>query len=120
MALYALRTAYTPMGWAALLKDPRNRLEAVRPVVERLGGSIVQGWFTFGQSDLLLICELPDNVSAAALSMAIAAGGAVSNVETTVLMNFDDGLAAMTKAKAAEYAPPPSEVPYFGVYRGHG
>ena len=115
---YALQIAYTPLGWAALLKDPRDRLEAVRPVLHRLGGSIVRGWFAFGKYDMLLICEMPDNVSAAALSMAISAGGAVKAVKTTALMTFEDGIEALKRAKAAEYTPPPSEVPYFGVYRG--
>jgi uncharacterized protein with GYD domain len=103
------------VGWAALLNDPQNRLEAVQPVVQRLGGSIVQGWFTFGQYDVLLICEMPHTISAAALSMAISAGGAVKAAETTALMSFEDDLAALTKAKAAEYTPPPSELPYFGL-----
>ena len=44
MAYYCLQTAYAPLGWAALLKDPQHRLEAVRPVIERLGGTIVNGW----------------------------------------------------------------------------
>jgi uncharacterized protein with GYD domain len=118
MAFYALQTAYTPLGWAALLKDPQNRLEAVKPVVQRLGGSIVSGWLMFGEYDLLVICQIPDNVSAAALSMAISAGGAVKAVKTTPLLTFEDGIEALTKAKAAEYTPPPSEIPYFGVYRG--
>jgi uncharacterized protein with GYD domain len=118
MAFYALQTAYTPLGWAALLKDPHNRLEAVRPVVERLGGTIVSGWLMFGEYDLLVICEIPDNASAAALSMAISAGGATKAVKTTPLLTFEDGVQALAKAKAAEYAPPRSEVPYFGVYRG--
>jgi uncharacterized protein with GYD domain len=117
MAFYALQTAYTPLGWAALLKDPQDRLEAVRPVVQRLGGSIVNGWLTFGEYDLLVICEMPDNVSATALSVAISAGGAVKAVKTTPLMTFEEGLEAMRKAKAAEYTPPRSEIPYFGVYR---
>ena len=118
MALYALQTAYAPIGWAALLKDPQNRMEAVKPVVQRLGGSVVDGWLTFGDYDVLVICQLPDNVSATALSMAISAGGAVKSVKTTPLVTFDEGLEALKKAKDAGYAPPPSEVPYFGVYRG--
>ena len=118
MALYALQTAYAPVGWAALLKDPQNRMEAVKPVVQRLGGSIVDGWLTFGDYDVLVICQLPDNVSATALSMAISAGGAVKSVKTTPLMTFDEGLEALKKAKDAGYTPPPSEGPYFGVYRG--
>lgn len=118
MAHYALQAAYTPLGWAALLTSPQHRLEAITPVIERLGGTVVNGWLMFGAYDLLVICELPDNVSAAALSMAISAGGAVKAVKIVPLMSFEDGLAAMTKAKAAEYVPPRSEVPYFGVYRG--
>ena len=62
MAYYAMQTAYTPLGWAALLKDPQHRLEAVRPVIERLGGTIVNGWFAFGEYDLLVICDMPDNI----------------------------------------------------------
>jgi uncharacterized protein with GYD domain len=99
------------------VKDPQDRLKAVKPVVERLGGSIVQGWFMFGEYDLLLICEMPDDVSAAALSIAISAGGAVKAIKTTPLMTFDEGLEALRKAKEAEYAPPHSEIPCFGVFR---
>ena len=118
MAPYSLQAAYTPFGWAALLKNPQHRLEAITPVVERLGGTVINGWLMFGEYDLLVICELPDNVSAAALSMAISAGGAIKAVKVAPLMTFGDGLEAMGKAKAAGYAPPRSEVPYFGVYRG--
>ena len=101
MALYALQTAYAPVGWAALLKDPQNRMEAVKPVVQRLGGSVVDGWLTFGDYDVLVICQLPDNVSATALSMAISADGAVKSVKTTPLVTFDEGLEALNKAKDA-------------------
>ena len=93
-------------------------MEAVKPVVQRLGGSVVDGWLTFGDYDVLVICRLPDNVSATALSIAISAGGAVKSVKTTPLVTFDEGLEALKKAKEAGYAPPPSEVPYFGVYHG--
>lgn len=117
MPFYALQTTYTPLGWAALLSAPENRLEAVRPVVERLGGSIVNGWFSLGDYDLLVICEMPDHVSAAALSMAVSAGGAVKAAKTTVLVSFDEGLEAMQKAKSAGYSAPPTEIPYFGVFR---
>lgn len=115
MAYYLLQTAYTPQGWAAMLKHPHDRLEAIRPAVKRLGGRIVDGWLAFGEYDALLICELPDNTSAAALSMAVSAGGAVRAARTTPLLSFEEGVAALRKATEAEYAPPPSEVPYFGA-----
>ena len=118
MALYAQQIAYTPLAWAALLKAPQNRLAAVQQVVEGLGGRLVHGWFTFGDYDVLVICELPDHVSAAALAMAVSAGGAMKAVKTTPLLTFEEGVAAMHKAREAEYQPPRSEIPYFGVYRG--
>jgi len=117
MPFYALQTSYTALGWAALLNAPENRLEAVKPVVERLGGSIVNGWFSFGEYDLLVICQMPDSVSAAALSMAVSAGGAVKSAKTTPLMTFDEGLEALRRAKSVEYSAPPTEIPYFGTYR---
>ena len=117
MACYALQMSYTQVGWAALVASPDNRLEAVRPVVERLGGTIVEGWFSFGEHDLLVICRMPDNVSAAALSMAVSAGGAIKTAKTTPLLTFDEGLQALRSARSAEYTPPPTEIPYFGTFR---
>src|SRR3954453_9227004 len=117
MAHYSLQAAYTPLGWVALLKSPQHRLEGVTPVVERLGGIVVNGWLTFGEYDLLVICELPDNISAAALSMAISAGGAVKAVKIVPLMTFEDGLEARGRARGAGSAPPRGEAPCLGVVR---
>ena len=85
MSFYALQASYTPVAWTALVNAPANRLEAVRPAVERLGGRIVNGWFSFGEYDVLIVCEMPDAVSAAALSMAISSSGGVKAVKTTPL-----------------------------------
>src|SRR5258705_11070002 len=99
MALYALQTAYAPVGWAALLKDPQNRMEAVKPVVQRLGGSVGDGRLTFGDYDGVGICQLPDNVSPTGLALAISAGGAGKGGKTTPLGTFDEGLEGLKKAK---------------------
>lgn len=56
------------------MANPQNRIEAVRPVVEKLGGKIESAWFSFGDYDIVVISEMPDNVSAAAIAMAFAAG----------------------------------------------
>jgi len=113
----------------SILEDHAREICAVvvEPLVQAAGGMITApaGYLRRVRElcdahDVLLICELPDNISAAALSMAVSAGGAVKVVETQALITFEDGVSALKKAKAAEYAPPPSEFPYFGVYRGHG
>src|SRR2546422_4201497 len=83
MPYYMLQAAYTPEAWKAMVKSPQNRMEAIRPVVEKLGGQIEGGWLAFGEYDVLVICQLPNNVSAAAFSMAGAAGGGGETPQTT-------------------------------------
>lgn len=106
MALYLWQGAYTAEAWSTLVHKPQNRIEAVRPVIENLGGRIRGAYFSFGKYDVVLILEMPDNITQAALSIAIAAGGAVKASETTVLMTTDDGLAALKKASESGYRPP--------------
>jgi len=106
MPLYLLQVAYTAEGWATMLKSPQNRLDAVRPAVEKLGGKIDTGWFCFGDYDLVSILQMPDNVSAAAFSLAASAGGAVKAIKTTPLLSLDEGVEAMKKAATTGYKPP--------------
>lgn len=106
MPYYMLQAAYTPSAWATMVKNPQNRLDAVRPAVEKLGGKIEGGWLAFGEYDVVLICQMPNNISAAALSMAGAAGGAIKDLQTTPLMTIDEALEAMKKASGVGYSPP--------------
>jgi len=106
MPLYLYQGAYGAEGWSALVEKPQNRIQAVRPAVESLGGKIHNAFFSFGEYDVALIVELPDNVSMAALSMAIAAGGAIKSAKTTVLLSPEDALAAMKKASTSGYKAP--------------
>jgi uncharacterized protein with GYD domain len=106
MSLFLSQVAYSENGWQALVSNPQNRLEALRPVLDKLGGRIVNAYFAFGDSDLVMICEFPDNVSAAALAMAAAAGGAVRSIKTTPLLEASEGLEALRKAAASGYRAP--------------
>ena len=105
---YMVQVSYTPAAWAAQLKNPQNRIEAIRPMVERNGAKITSAWYAFGDADLIFIVEGGDNVTAAATVITAAAGGAVSSVKTTVLMRVEDGLAAIKQAGeiAGTYKPP--------------
>src|SRR5438445_1432767 len=106
MASYLIQVAYTAEAWASLLAQPQNRIDAVRPVVEKLGGKIVQGWFAFGDYDIVSIVEMPSNVEAAAFSLAAAAGGAIRNIKTTPLLSTAEGIEAMKKAAKSGYKAP--------------
>ena len=105
MPNYLCQVAYTSEGWAALVKSPQNRLEAVRPAVEKLGGKVVGGWYAFGEYDVVLVLEMPDNASAAALAIAFASGGTLKAVRTTPLLSTGEALEAMKKAGKSGYKP---------------
>ncbi len=106
MPYYLLQAAYTPEAWANLVKNPQDRVEAIRPVVESLGGKVIAGFLSFGKYDTIALAEMPDDVSAAAFSMAAAAGGAVKTVKTTPLLTNQEGVEAMRKAASIGYQPP--------------
>ncbi len=106
MAYYLLQATYTPEAWATMVKNPQNRIEAARAAVERLGGTIQGAWLAFGEYDVVAIFQVPDNVSAAAISIAYSAGGSVKAIKTTPLMTWEEGVEAMMKAGGMGYRPP--------------
>jgi len=106
MAYYLLQGSYSSDSWKSLVNNPTDRITAVKPIVEKLGGKLEHAWFAFGEYDLVTILEMPDNVSAAAFSLAIAAGGGFKTHKTTPLLEISDGIAAMKKAGASGYKPP--------------
>ena len=106
MPYYLFQASYTSEAVAALCKKPRNRESAIRAAVENLGGKLEGAWMAFGDYDVVTIVNMPNNVSAAALSMAVAAGGALKSAKTTPLLKFSEGVAALKKAGRSGYRPP--------------
>lgn len=106
MLYFLVQVSYTSKAWNALVREPQNRLDVMRPIIENLGGKIESAYLAFGDYDVLGILQMPDNTSAAALSMAMMAGGGVKKVKTVPLMPWNEGVEAMRKAKKAAYKPP--------------
>ncbi|MBV9182821.1 MAG: GYD domain-containing protein [Acidobacteria bacterium] len=105
MPHYLHQVAYSREGWEALVKQPQDRVEAVRPAIERLGGKIKSAWFAFGEYDIVVISEMPDNITAAAIAMAFAGGGACKAVRTTPLLSPEEAVDAMRRAGQTGYQP---------------
>ncbi|MEY9587203.1 uncharacterized protein with GYD domain [Sinorhizobium fredii] len=112
MAIYLTRFSYTPETWARMIENPEDRREAARTYIESVGGKLHGFWYAFGEHDGWNLWEAPDNVSMAAVALAIGAGGALSSIETTVLLSVEDTMEALKKAKSIRYRPP-------GRRRGH-
>lgn len=106
MPTYMVQAAYTNTAWSKLVQRPENRMEALKPVIEQLGGRLLEWYYTFGEYDVVVLFEAPSNVGAAAASMAIAGGGAVKEIKTTALMSPEEGFDAMLLAQGAGYRPP--------------
>lgn len=103
MAKYMLRANYTRQGLAGLLKEGgTERRQALTRTVEGVGGSVETMYYAFGDCDLYLIVDLPDETSAAALSLAVGATGAL-DLNITVLLTpetVDDAVARSVPYRA--------------------
>jgi uncharacterized protein with GYD domain len=108
MPFYLTRFSYTPETWARLIKKPEDRRIAARTYIESVGGKLHGFWYAFGDHDGYSLWEAPDNVSMAAVALAIGAGGALSSFQTTVLLTVEETLAALEKAQPIKYKRPGS------------
>ncbi len=106
MALYLTRFSYTPETWARLAKNPEDRREAARKYIESVGGKLHGFWYAFGEYDGYNLWEAPDNVSMAAVAIALGSGGALSKVETTALMTVEETLDALKRVQSVGYRSP--------------
>src|SRR2546428_13693336 len=83
MPLYLSKFSYTPETWARLIANPEDRRKAAQSYVESIGGKLHGFWYAFGTYDGYTLWEAPDNVSMAAVTLAISAGGAAWSVGNT-------------------------------------
>jgi uncharacterized protein with GYD domain len=105
MPRFLHQVSFTSEAMSRLIGNPQDRFEAVRGPIEKLGGKIEHGYFAFGEHDAILITDMPDNISAAAIALAFAGGGALRNCTTTLLLTTAEALDAMRKAATCGYKP---------------
>jgi uncharacterized protein with GYD domain len=106
MAKYLFEVNYTLDGIKAVkAKGASARLAAAKATVESIGGSVEAYYFAFGGTDVYAIVELPDNVSAASLSLTMAAAGGLT-ARTVVLLTPEE--IDQAASKDVEYSPPGS------------
>ncbi len=106
MPLYLTRFSYTPETWRRLTQNPEDRREAARAYIRAAGGHLHGFWYAFGEYDGYTLWEAPDNVAMSAVALAIGSGGALSKIETTVLVTVEETLEALRRARDIGYRPP--------------
>ena len=103
MPIYISRGKFTTDAVKGMLSKPENREEHVANLFKSVGGKLLGWYLTFGRHDWLVIGEFPDEKTAASAILAAAAGGSLSESETTVAMTAKDAAATFEAAgKAAK------------------
>jgi uncharacterized protein with GYD domain len=104
VAKYLFQASYTDEGLKGLLNEGgSSRRETVSKTIKGLGGTLESFYYAFGKDDVVGFADLPDNVTAAAFALAVAAGGGAT-VRTTVLMTPEE--VDQTVKKVVDYRPP--------------
>jgi uncharacterized protein with GYD domain len=106
MPTYMTQVGYTSEAWAALTRNPEDRSAAIRGLAEAMGGRLISFYNSFGEYDVLVIYEAPDESTAAAIVLAAISAGHLSKAKTTVLLSAEEGLEAMRKAGEQTYPAP--------------
>src|ERR1051326_3718203 len=97
MPLYMYQASYTAKSMAEQLKKPQDPVEVIRPALEELGATIVVAGLPFGEYDVVVVYEAPDDMTAASVAMAVAGAGEVRSGKTTRLLSGQEWLESLRK-----------------------
>jgi uncharacterized protein with GYD domain len=89
-----------------MTQNPEDRSEVFSRLTETMGGRVLSWYYLFGEYDVLVIYEAPDETTAAAIVVAAISPGHLSRVKTTVVLSAKDGVEVMRKAGEATYRAP--------------
>jgi uncharacterized protein with GYD domain len=90
MPKYLIQAAYTAEGAKGLAKEGGSKRRAsVEDMIKKVGGKMEGFYFAFGDADAVIIVDLPDAATAAAVSLAVGGSGAVKS-KTTVLLTAEE------------------------------
>jgi uncharacterized protein with GYD domain len=103
MPIYITQGRYTRDAIKGMIVRPEDRADAVSRLLAKAGGRLIGYYVTFGEYDFLAIAEVPNDVQAAAVLLAAASGGGVSDLRTTVAMTAVEAKGAF--AAAGDLAP---------------
>ena len=106
MPRYMIQETYTPQPLAALLQNPQDRTEAVRPIFEAVGGSLEQYYVSLAENTVFLIADIPDQASLGAIMWAIFAGGALVSIRATPIITASEAVDVFKRAASVAYRPP--------------
>jgi uncharacterized protein with GYD domain len=99
MPLYMYQASYTAKSMADQLKEPQDPVEVISSALQDLGATIVVAGFPFGEYDVLVVYDAPDDMTAASVAMAVAAAGEVRSGKTTRLLSGQEWLESLRRRR---------------------
>jgi uncharacterized protein with GYD domain len=106
MTKYMIQVTPTPQNVAALMKNPEDRTEVVRRVIEAVGGSLEQYYNSFAEDTSFVIANIPDEASLGAVMAAFFAGGGLTSYKATPIMTASESVKVLKRAANVAYRPP--------------
>jgi uncharacterized protein with GYD domain len=107
MPKYLIVASYSPEGVKGVMKGGGTaRSDAVRAAVQSLGGTMESFYFAFGNDDVFVTADMPDNAAAASIALAVSATGLLTAARVVVLLT--PGEVDEAVKRQVSYAPPGS------------
>lgn len=119
MPMYLARVKLSKEFMNAVVDRPEDRITTTTKLLKGIGGRLHNYFFAFGEYDIILLFDLPDNVSAASLSMVLSASSSATEIEITPLLTMQEAVEAMHRSSEAMavYKPPTGSKPPAGPKR---
>ena len=105
MAIFMIQAAYNTDGWKGLIANPQDRVNAIKPRSSSWTARSSRAGSRSATTTSSRSSTCRSNISAAAFSMAVSAGGTIKAFKTTPLMSTDEAVTAMELAADSVYAP---------------
>ena len=105
MTRYLIQETITSQAVAALMKDPHDRTEAVRPVFESVGGKLEHYYIARNENTVYIIADIPDEDSLAAILWSFQGGSGPMSIKATPLMTATEAVDMLKKAGSLGYEP---------------
>ncbi len=107
MRRYMIQIKYNAASVKGLVASPQDRKPQAQVIMDKLGGKLIDFYFTFGDWDAVIIVELESDVHAMGVALADVAGD-VGGTKVTVLYDMDEAVEAMKIAGSIDYKAPTS------------
>lgn len=107
MRRYMIQIKYNASSVKGLVASPQDRKPQAAVIMQKIGGRLIDFYFTFGAWDAVIIVELESDIHAMAVALADVAGD-VGTTQLTTLYSMEDAVAAMQMAATIDYQAPAS------------